>query len=379
MIMNKYNWIGIIIVLLSQTVFATPTLLWKKTLQSSIISVSQSAKRNLTSSHPIFPIGMIHTKKNVYMFDTNAKEIQKISLEMDDLTTISDNGQMMARLINQHIIISKMNQNMMLDIPLNTLHSVVLPQHLIFSLSPDGQTFVLISWFAKTIHIYHSGQLTASYQEHELDLRGSQISFSKDSSHAVIHIPNWGAGKGQVIYYNRYGNKAWQFEYHGNKADVDMSSDASTILVLTSDHYFLLDHTGQVQYDKQLDSSETAADLSGDGQTFVQFNPSNCQLTCMNLSTGTTLWSNQIQPVHDQLCELGSLHVSETGTYNFISMLKDWTQKNNQSTLYVFDRFGKLIWEHAFQLNYLNILSSTDESWFVGTGGNQACLYYMNK
>jgi len=378
MILNKYNWIGIIIVLLSQTVFATPTLLWKKTLQSSIISVCQSEKRNLTSSHPIFPIGVIHTKKNIYMFDTNAKEIQKISLEMDDLTTISDNGQMMARLRNQHMIVSEMNQNIILDIPIKSLHSVVLPQHLIFSLSPDGQTFVLISWFAKIIQIYHAGQLTASYQEHELDLRGSQISFSKDSSHAVIHIPNWGAGKGQVIYYNNNGNKAWQFEYHGNKADVDISSDASTILVLTSDHYYLLDQTGQVQYKQQLDSSETAADLSADGQTSVHFNPSNCQLTCMNTTTGTATWNIRIQP-DIQTCELGSLHVSETGNFVFISMLENWTQKNDQTTLYVFDHFGKLIWEHAFQLKYLNILSSTDESWFVGTGGNQACLYYMKK
>ena len=214
--------------------------------------------------------------------------------------------------------------------------------------------------------------------EHRIkDLRTAEIKFSKNSQYAAIHIPNWGGGKtgGYLLYFDKQGEKLWQTDHKGREAAFDISSDGEAVVLAAEDRLQLLTKTGRIIYTKKIEAGRTAVRLSGDGKYTVVFKSTDRSIALLDNQDGKTLWFEKINDFNPASSLMTSLDVSHEGNYIAIAVSKDWRKQNKESSLFLFNGLGDILWQNVFKESRIDgIVSPNGRSFFV-TGIKESYLY----
>ncbi|MCK5188039.1 MAG: PQQ-binding-like beta-propeller repeat protein [Deltaproteobacteria bacterium] len=297
-----------------------------------------------------FPLKTVMTEKSIYVLDGKGKISKKISLEDYSQVAMSDDGMTMATLKGREITISNLDEEVQSVVKIADPQPVVLPQHVFFELSPDGEYVVVMSFFTHTIYFHNrKGKLLSEH--HFEDLRGAEVKFSKDSRYVAIHVPNWGEGKtnGYLLFFDEKGKKQWRFDHKGCEAKFDISSDGDAIVLAAENKLHSLNKKGKIIYEKELVPGGISIALSGDGKYVAVTRKADHRLSLLDNGNGKALWSHNISGFDSINSPFTSVDVSDDGVRVAVAISKDWTRRNKESSLYLFDKSGNILWRETFE------------------------------
>lgn len=366
-----------LILTFSQSAHAAPSLLWRMTFDSPIVKTSELTDFEVTRDKgPDFPIKTVMTEKSIFVLDSNGEIANKISLKDYDKTEMSGDGTTMATLKGRVITISKIDGEIQGTASIADPQPMVLPQHISFALSPNGEYLIVISNFTHTIYFHNKqGRLLSQYDFE--DLKGAEINFSKDSRYAVIHVPNWGEGKtsGYILFFNDRGEKLWRFDHKGLEAKVNLSANGDSIVLAAEDKLYSLNKEGKVIYENELIPGGTDIALSDNGHYVVMTKTTDHSISLLDNKNGKTLWSHSVGNFNLINSPFTSLDISQEGDHIAVAISKDWTKRNKESFLYLFDRAGNMVWENTFEKSRIEGAISPHGSGVLVKGYEDAYLY----
>ncbi|KPA16030.1 hypothetical protein MHK_003767 [Candidatus Magnetomorum sp. HK-1] len=236
------------------------SLLWQHAFDSTIVKTSMI--KDFTKRTSAFPLNHVATKKNMIELDMKTKKEKNRSLKNYDIVKVADNNSIAVGVKKNRVTvftIDKEVSSFKLD------KTILIPEHLIMDISPDGSLIVIVSWFHKSISFYSiKGQLLSSYSSK--DLKGAVIQFSRNSKHTVIHVPNYGdgSGNGYLLCYDAKGQFLWRYDHPGNQAQYDLSSDGAFVILYANQILYSL-HKGKSVYEINMNSPDILPRISNDG------------------------------------------------------------------------------------------------------------------
>ena len=297
-----------------------------------------------------FPLKTVMTEKSVCVLDDKGKIAKKITLKDHAKAAMSDDGMTMATLKGKEITISNLDEEIQGIVKIADPQPVVLPQHVSFELSPNGDYIVIISYFTYTIYFHNKkGKLLA---QHDFDdLRGSKIKFSKDSRYVAVHVPNWGEGKtiGYLLFFNKKGKKLWEFDHKGCQARFDISSNGNFVVLTAEDKLYSLNKNGKVVYEKEVVLGDIDIALSGNGHYVAIAKTADHSVSLLDNRNSRPLWTYNISGFDPLNSPFTSLHVSGERQYVAVTISRDWTKRNKEGFLYIFNKSGNVVAQHTFK------------------------------
>jgi outer membrane protein assembly factor BamB len=378
--MKKYVLIMFFILLSSTSVCAEPSLLWRETFDKPIVKTSVLSGHEIsTDKRTEFSLKAVMTEGGVYILDDQGKITKEIPLNDYEKTAISTDGKIVATMKDAKVSILEINNQIQSATTVSDPQALILPQSGLFELSPQGRYLVLAPYFGRKIYFYNQqGQIIS--QHNAQDLKGAQIRFSKDGGCTVIHVPNWGEGKtnGYVLFFNDQGEKLWQFEHKGCEAKFDISFDGSCVILATEEKFYSLKRAGKVIYEKELMPGGIDVTLSGNGEYAVINRRAEHSITLLDNKSGKELWTYNITGFDPINSPFTSLDISETGEFIAVTLSKDWTKKNKESLLYIFDNAGNIVWQKAFEEYKIEAHLSPDGRCIEVIAGKEVYLYSLH-
>jgi len=323
-----------------------------------------------------FPLKTVMTEKSIYVLDSKGGVAKKIPVKDYAKVVMSDDGSTIATLKGRKITISNLDKKIQGVVKIADPQPVVLPQHVFFELSPDGEYVVVMSFFTHTVYFHNrKGKLLSEH--HFEDLRGAETKFSKDSRYVAIHVPNWGEGKtnGHLIFFDKKGKNLWRFDHKGCEAKFDISSDGNSIVLAAEDSLYSLNKRGRVIYENELVPGRIDIALSGDGEYVAVIRTRDHRLSLLDNGNGKALWSYNISGFDPINSPFTSLDVSDEGARIAVAISKDWKRKNKESFLYIFDKSGHIIWEERLQQERIIAALSSDGKGVLNKGNIEGYLY----
>jgi len=390
---NLLNFIlALVFILLSSSANAAPTLLWKMEFDSRIVKTSDLMDFDVGKDGKggRFPLKTVMTEKSIYVLDSKGKVEKKISLKNSAKTAMSDDGLTIATLKGKEITLSRIKETEIRSqkselksweqiegvVKIADSQPVVLPQHVFFDLSPNGNTIVVLSFFTHNIYFHNrKGELLTTH--HVDDLRSAKVKFSGNGEYAAIHIPNWGKGKttGYLLFFSTKGKKLWRFEHKGCQATFDISFEGQSIVMAAEDKLYSLDKRGNVLYEKELIPGEMDIALSGDGKYIVKTMTQDHSISLLDNSKGKAMWLQKIKGYDSINSPFGSLVISYSGNLIAITISKDWTIRNKESFLYLFLIDGSIVEQDSFKENRIRSVLSSDSKCIMIIGQKNTHLY----
>ncbi len=230
----------LVLYLTSTSTIVAQSMLWQHSFDGVVLNTSR-LERLGSSKGATFPLKAVMTDKSIYLLDSKGQTEKKISLKGYDKASLSDDGSTMALMKDNKIVVSRLNGNKIGVANIESTQPVVLPNHVDFTVSPDGRYIVLISSFTKTLYFYDQRGSLLSKSGYD-DLRNAKTRFSKNGKYTAIHVPNWGEGKssGYLLYFDRWGNMLWKFEHKGCIAKCDLSGDGNTVVLAAEDNLYTI-------------------------------------------------------------------------------------------------------------------------------------------
>jgi WD40 repeat protein len=360
--------------------FAEPSLIWEKKFDSRIVKTSRLMDMESKSGkRPDFPLRSVLTERSLFVLDNRGDIAKKISLKGYSETTLSDDGMTMAGLKGNEIILSDLNNEMQGTIKIGDPQPEILPQHVKFELSPDGEFIVILSSFSHTIYFHNrDGELLS--KEKVADLKGAEIKFSDDSKYAVIHVPNWGKGKtnGYLLFFDDKGEKLWRFDHKGCQASFDISGDGKAVVIAAEGRLYSLNRKGEIVYEKEFVPGDMMVCISQDGGYLAVAQRSDGSVLLVDNRDGHGMWLKKIDDFGHINSLFTSLGVSWKGEHTAVAMSKDWTIGNKESSLFIFDKSGHIGWEHTFHKDRIECNLSADGRRILLEANRDVCFYqYM--
>ena len=333
---------------------AEPTLLWKMKFDSRIIKTSDLMDFEVGKDGKggRFPLKTVMTEKSLYVLDDKGGVAKKIPVKDYAKVVMSDDGSTMAMLKGREIIISNLNEEIQGIVKIADPQPVVLPQHVAFELSPNGDYVVVLSFFTHNVY-FHSRKGKMLSEHHFEDLRGAETKFSKDSRYLAIHVPNWGEGNtsGYLLFFNEKGEKLWRFDHKGCQARFDVSYHGKSIVLAAEDKLYSLNKKGKLIYEEGLVPGGIDVALSGNGECIAVTRKGDHSICLLDNRNGKTLWAYNVSGFDPINSPFTSLDLSDKGACIAVAISKDWTKTNKESSLYVFDKSGAVAWQNTFQKN----------------------------
>jgi len=356
---------------------AEPSLLWRMTFDSPIVKTSDLSDFVAASEKGAsFPLKTVMTEKSIYLLDNMGKISKKIPLKDYAKAAMSDDGTTIATMTGREISISDLDNQIHGIVNIADPQPVVLPQHVTFELSPDGEYIVVISNFTNTIYFHNKKGKLLSKHNFE-DLRGAEIRFSKNSRYVAIHVPNWGEGKtnGYLLFFNRKGKNLWRFDHKGVKAKFDISSDGNSVVLAAEDRLYSLNKKGKAIYEKELVPGDMDIALSDDGAYVAVTKTTDHSISLLDNRNGKKLWDHNVDGFDPINSPFSSLDISGNGHYISVAVSKDWTRRNKESFFYLFNKSGRVVFENTFEEPGLESGLSSDGKCALIRGNKEAYLY----
>ena len=367
----------LIIEISSMSAIAEPSLLWRMKFDSRIIKTSDLLDFNVAAGKgAAFPLKAVMTERSIYVLDSKGRVAKRIPLQDYAKAAMSDDGTTIATMKGREITISTLDNRILGAVKIADQQPVVLPQHVSFELSPNGDYIVVISYFTSTIY-FHNKKGKMLSKHHFDDLRGAEIKFSKNSRYVAIHVPNWGQGEthGYLLFFNQKGKNLWRFDHKGCRASFDISFDGASLVLAAEDRLYSLNKRGKVIYEKELVPGDIYIALSGNGKYVAITKTADHRISLMNNENGKTLWSCNISGFDPINSPFTSLEVSGEGNYIAVAISKDWTRRNKESSLYIFGELGDIGWQRTFQQDRILAALSRDSNCMLIAGNKEAYLY----
>jgi len=357
--------------------FAEPSLIWEKKFDSRIVKTSRLMDMESKSGkRPDFPLRSVLTERSLFVLDNRGDIANKISLKGYSETTLSDDGMTMAGLKGNEIIIFDLNNKMQGTVKIGDPQPVVLPQHVKFELSPDGEFVVILSSFSHTIY-FHDRDAKLLSKEKVEDLKGAEIKFSDDSKFVVIHVPNWGKGKtnGYLLFFDDKGKKLWRFDHKGCQASFDISGDGKVVVLAAEGKLYSLDGKGDVVFEKEIVPGDAMVGVSPDGGYLAVAQRPDGSVLLVDNRDGHGMWSKKIEDFDPIKSIFSSLDVGGLGKCVGVVVERDLPENNFESFLCLFDENGNMTWQKSFEKNRVNIHTSLCPDFVLVKGINETFLY----
>jgi outer membrane protein assembly factor BamB len=314
------------------------------------------------------------TEKSVFLLDARGNIEQKVPLKDYDKAVISDDGTTLAAMKGKEIIISDLIRNQIVGrVKFGDSHPFLLPQHISFEVS--DKILVVISLFSNTIYFHeNNGRRLSEYQFD--DLRKTRIKFSRDGKYLAVHVPNWGEGKtsGFLLLFNNKGEKLWQFDHKGCEASFDISADGSSVVLAANGRLYSLNREGKTVYEKEVEAGIVEIRVSPDGG-YVAFAQKNKHfVSLLSNQDGNVVWSENIIGSGSVNSLITSVSVSSSGKLA-IAMSKDWSRKNKDSIMFLFDKAGQRTWKKSFENDRIKGILSAESEGILIEADNTAYFY----
>ena len=344
------------------------SLLWKHYFDSPIVKTSMV--KDFISRSSDFPLNHVVTKKHLIELDIKTKKEKICTLKPYDIVKVADNRCIAVGVKKNVISVFNIDKEMA-SFKINK--TVLIPEHLIMDISPDGAIIVILSWFHKTISFYTiKGRLLNSYTAD--DVKGAVIQFSKNSKRVVIHVPNYGDGSsnGYLMCYDSKGTFLWRFDHPGCQAQYDLSSDGKFVILYANQTLYSL-HKGKTIYEINMVSPEILARISNDGAHAALARKSDHCIYYIDNQNGITLWKQRISGFDFKNSPFTDMEVRQDVVAVAIS--KHWSRRNQESWVNVFNTKGKKIWDKQFEQYALDISFSINATILKVFGENAVYLY----
>ena len=343
------------------------TLLWQRSFDSPIIKISRV--EDFFSRDSAFPLSHVVSKKNLIELNIDKTKEKTVSMTSYDIVKVADNGIAVGLKKNAITVFSADKQMS----TFNTDKTIVIPEHLILDISPDGSLIVIVSWFHKHISFYTiDGQLLNSYSSE--DLKGAVIQFSKNSERVVIHVPNYGDGSsnGYLLCYDKKGRFLWRYDHPGCQAQYNLSSDGAYVILSANQKLYSL-HKGKIIYEKNMNSPEILVRISNDGKHVALARKSDHCIIYSDNQTGETLWKQTLSGFDSLNSPFTDMAVRQNVVA--VAVSKHWSKRNEESWAIVFNAEGERIWEKSFKQSALHISFSNRASIMSLFGDKSVYLY----
>lgn len=380
MINNIQKFLLILIVILCSAApsSAEPTLLWKMKFDSRIIKTSDLIDFEVEKDGKggRFPLKTVMTEKSIYVLDDKGGVAKKIPVAQYGKVAMSDDGMTIATLKGREITISNLDEEIQGIVKIADPQPVVLPQHVSFELSPNGEYVVVISSFTHALY-FHNKKGKMLSEHHFEDLRGAETKFSNDSRYVAIHVPNWGDGKtnGYLLYFNGKGEKLWRFDHKGCEAKFNVSSDGNSVVIAAEDSVYSLERKGKVIYEKELVPGRIDIALSGEGKYVAVTKTTDHSVCLLDNRNGNALWTYNFSGFDSLNSPFTSLDLSDKDTRVAVAISKDWSRRNKEAFLYIFDKSGTIIWQNSLEKGRLRGTLSRDGCSIFVAGDKEACFH----
>lgn len=354
----------------SQTI---PKLIWQHTFKSPVICICERHVMDLpVNQKDRFPIQAVLTRSQGVAFNTKGKLSTVISLHDYDKCTIASDTFILAGLKeNQMHVFTSNKQRTTFQI--SEPQPEILPQHLYFELSPDGQYMVIVSWYSKQIYFYSINNKL--FQKHQFDdLKNTRILFSKNGKQVFVHVPNHGDGNanGYLLCFNNQGDFLWKFNHEGCKARIDISNN--NLFILSGRILYILTFQGQVIQQKQLLNHQMLS-ASKHASSFASLEKNTIYLH--DYKTNQLIWEHSIKPFDQYNNKISTLLVKDRRQI-ICSILHDWHKIQSNSSLIMIDDNGSEIFRN--QLNRIdNGLFLDAQKYLCVYGGNKVYLFDTNR
>jgi len=351
--------------------FADPTLLWKMKFDSPIVKTSDLKEWEIGKvKAPDFPLKTVMAEKSIFILDNQGKVKNKYSLKGYSKTAMADNGMYFAGLKDGCFDIFTHQNEIISTITITNHHPVLLPQHIYFKLSPDGEYIVIVSWFAKSIYFYNTeGQLLSKYDTQ--GLKEATIRFSKDSNYVGVHVPNFDKkdSRGYLLYFKCNGELLWKFDHSEKIASFDVSTYGNKVAIASTSACHFLNSSGETLY--RLDVKEKIPFLlkfaHNESQLFI-FDKIKKSIICFDLFTKRNAWLKIIENFCFQTSQTCKLFIGKTGAIIFLHDLVLPDKRENINYLFLLNNSGNILWKKTnkslnvncrlFEMdNYLLIIS----------------------
>jgi len=380
--MQKYIILSILFMLLffSLSVHAEPSLLWKKEFDSRIVKTSRLMDFQVVKGKGgDFPLKAVMTEKSIFVLDNKGKFEKRISLKDYDKAAMSDDGTTIALMKGKEITVSDLDNQIKGTVKIQDSQPVILPQHISFELSCNGKYLVIISYFTNTIYFHNSkGELLFGHTFD--DLKSASIKFSGDSRYTGIHIPNRGKGNsiGFLVFFNDKGEKLWKIDHKGCEASFDISDNGEYVGMAANDRFYSLNNAGEVVYEKELVPGEIDIQLSPDGKYLVMAQKTEHLVSFIDNENGNILWSKQIDGFDPLNSPFTALDISGTEAVTAVAISRDWTKQNKESSFFVFNKSGNLLWNNVFEESKTEGMVSPDGKSILIAGNINIWLFLEN-
>ncbi len=331
------------------------TLLWKRSFDSSIIKISRI--EDFVTRDSAFPLNHIVSKKNLIKLNINTTKEKILPLKTCDIVKVADNDCIAVGLKKNVFTVFTTDKQIS---TFKTDNTVVIPEHLIIDISPDGSIIVILSWFHKSVSFYTiNGQLLNRYSAE--DLKGAVIQFSRNSERVVIHAPNYGDGSsnGYMLCYDKKGQLLWRYDHPGCQAQYDLSSDGEYVILYANQKLYSV-HKGKMIYEKNMNSPEILARISNDGKHVALARKSDHCILYIDNHNGKTLWKQTISGFDSLNSPFTDMEIRQNVIA--IAVSKHWSRRNAESWMIVFNTKGKRIWDKKFEHNALKVFFSNRAS-----------------
>lgn len=382
--LNTCGWVCLLTIIFlfvsSMSAIAEPSLLWRMKFDSRIIKTSDLKDFKVKAGKKAeFPLKAVMTEKSILLLDKKGKIEKKIPLEDYAKVAMSDDGTTIATMQGREITVATMDGQIRGKVKIGDPQPVVLPQHVSFELSPNGEYIVVISYFTNTIY-FHARNGNMLSKKYFNDLRGAEITFPKNSRYVAIHVPNWGKGntRGYLLFFNNKGENLWQFDHKGTQAKFDISSNSNSIVLALEDRLYSLNKRGKIIYEKELVPGGIHIALSGDGKYLALARETDHSVSMLDNQNGHVLWFSNITGFDPINSPVTFLNVSDKGNCITVAISKDWSRRNNSSSLFMFDKSGNLLWRNTFETDKIRSILSRDGH-FVWIDSNKEAFVFRHR
>lgn len=358
---------------------AQPQLLWRQDFSALVQDTAGLKDFAVTPGRePQFPLAAVLVKDGLVILDNAGKPADKIPLADYQKISLAKDAPAFCYLKTGEIILSDYKGVVLAKITLDS--RPLLGQNSLLEISPNAGWLIFAPYFGRQACLYNSqGEKLAGYDLG--DLKGSRAKFSSDGKFCLLHLPAVGQNAigGRLVMFSADGKKIWEFSHPGNDADFDISHDGSRVILAAQDKLYILDRQGKVSQEIKLIAGGNNIAISGNGAYTVLSRVFDHSLSLIDNGSGRQIWMKTVDGFDPQASPINSLAISHDAQFAAIAISKDYTLKNRETTVYLFDQSGEAAGRLDFQTRAVSLEFSPKADILSAQGDKEVYLYQVER
>ncbi len=330
----------LVLLVFSSIEVSAETVLWQKSLDSEISSVSDLS---IADS----PSGIITAKRAVHLLDKGVLSSEQ-KLTKDQFAAASKDGQSYAIASFRKNLPSLAERISFYGPSEKLLSEVKIDGYPL--VSPKADWFITISRYDNQIKLYsRDGRLLKSYKAK--NLTGVTLDFSRDDRYVVMNIPQ-NEGSSSLILTDSSGNQIFSWDHKDNLANVSICQDGSKIAFVSERQIALIDKEGKVIWHKEVTSGGNNISISEDGSAIAVSKRADTSVTVYD-QKGNEVWRRVIEGFQGINSPITSLDINDKAGA-LITINYSFKEENDESYLIVLDKKGNISSKQKYKAKQIN-------------------------